>query len=308
MRPLTTTALAHCPKLTSVGSLDSAMAIGYIKSKIDESHTGYFGLKKCFWGIEAHWDIHYGCAKYNNFKTIFPELIKTAVSCCPFVEELHLQVLHKDCLQHLRGLKRLNFLYLQWPFCEDFEINECLSSLGEIRHQLKHFVIKCMDPYTRYLSFPLNVVFDKCENLETLGVISYSAVNLPLKMDPSFCRLKSICFRTKSDYLGQILRYCDGLTYLLLIGEFRVDESELQENLSHVSALKLRTLCIHSPYFSKNAMRMVFEKAPNLERVIFRFRTESGESFLRELGRSDAFYDLLMNEERFPPELQPCVF
>ncbi|GIX73807.1 uncharacterized protein CDAR_106801 [Caerostris darwini] len=170
MHPLTTIALAHCPKLTSVGSLDSAIAIGYIKSKIDESRTGYFGLKKCFWGIEAHWDINdLSSAKYNYFKAIFPELIKTAVSCCPFVEELHLQVLHKDCLQHLRGLKRLNFLYLQWPFCEDFEINECLSSLGEIRHQLKHFVIQRMDPFTRHLSFPLNVIFDKCENLETLG-------------------------------------------------------------------------------------------------------------------------------------------
>ncbi|GIY45790.1 hypothetical protein CEXT_749091 [Caerostris extrusa] len=54
MRPLTAIALAHCPKLTSVGHFDSAMAIDFIKSKTDKSHAGSFRLKKCFWGMEAH--------------------------------------------------------------------------------------------------------------------------------------------------------------------------------------------------------------------------------------------------------------
>ncbi|GIX72943.1 uncharacterized protein CEXT_347241 [Caerostris extrusa] len=229
MHPFTAIALAHCPKLTSVGHFDSAMAIDFIKSKERQ--------KSCS----------------------FPELINTAVSCCPFVEELILQVLNKDCLQHLR---RLNFLYLERTFCEDFEINECLSSLGEIRHQLKHFVINGLDPMTTYRRFPLNVV---SENLETLGALDDSLVNLLLKINTSFRRLKRICIFTRLDYLGQILRCCDNLTYLLIVGSF-IDESELQENLSYISALKLQTLGIKSGYFSKTAMKMVFEKASNLEK------------------------------------------
>ncbi|GIZ03867.1 hypothetical protein CEXT_343581 [Caerostris extrusa] len=187
----------------------------------------------------------------SNLKSIFPELINTAVSSCPFVEELSLQVLHKDCLQHLRRLKRLNSLCLDYAYCEDFDLEECFSSLGEIRHQLKHIVIKRNDPMGAYHRFPLNVVIDNCENLETLGVLELTEINLPLKMNTRFRRLKRICISMTSDYLGQILLYCDDLTYLLIVGEFRVDESELRENLSHISALKLQTLGIRSPYFTK---------------------------------------------------------
>ncbi|GIX98781.1 hypothetical protein CEXT_311111 [Caerostris extrusa] len=69
------------------------------------------------------------------------------------MEELILQVLHKDCLQHLRRLKRLNSLVL-----------ECT-----------------LVPLNTDRRFPLNVVIDKCENLETLGVLELKAINLPLK-------------------------------------------------------------------------------------------------------------------------------
>ncbi|GIY87575.1 hypothetical protein CEXT_298251 [Caerostris extrusa] len=94
---------------------------------------------------------------------------------------------------------------------------------------------------TTYRRFPLNVV---SENLETLGALDYSLVNLPLKINTSFRRLKRICIFTRLDYLGQILQYCDNLTYLLIVGSFIVDESELQENLSYISALKLQTLVV----------------------------------------------------------------
>ncbi|GIX99516.1 uncharacterized protein CDAR_104461 [Caerostris darwini] len=308
IRPLIAIALAHCPKLTSVGSLDSAMAIDFVKSKLDESHTGCLRLKTCFWGFEGNCQSFLRRREMLNLKSIFPELINTAVSRCPFVEELILQVLHKDCLQHLRRLKRLSFLCLDYEYCEDFDLVECFSSLGEIRHQLKHFLIKRNDSMGAYHKFPLNVVIDNCENLETLGVLELSAIDLPLETNTRFRRLKRICISMTSDYLGQILRYCDDLTYLVIVGEFRVDESELQENLSHVSALKLQTLGVRSPYFTRNAMRMVFEKAPNLERVCFSLRMESGQTLLRELGRSIFFYDELLIENCFPPELQRCIF
>ncbi|GIY58815.1 uncharacterized protein CDAR_227581 [Caerostris darwini] len=317
MRALTAIALAHCPKLTSVGHFDSAMAIDFIKAKTDKSPTGCFNLKKCFWGIEAplhsslRWD-----EMFNNLKYSFPELINTAVSSCPFVEELILQVLNEDCLQHLRRLKRLNSLVLYYPFCPDFDIEECFSSLGEIRHQLKHFVIKSIDPSNRDHRFPLNVVIDKCENLETLGVMDCSEMNVPLKMNTSFRRLKSISIEIDLDCLGQILRYCDNLTYLLIVGKFIVDESELRENLSHTSALKLQTLGIHCRRFSKNAIKMVFEKAPNLERVCCMLGRRDVSSFGKELGRTSSVnksavlaYDAIRCfAERFPHRFNELNF
>ncbi|GIY25489.1 uncharacterized protein CEXT_671031 [Caerostris extrusa] len=251
MHQLAAIALAHCPKLTSVGHFNSAMAIDFLKSKTNKSHTGCFRLKKCFWGFGARCESPFRLNKVLNLKSSFPELIKTAVSCCPFVEELILQVVNKDCLQHLRRLKRLNSLVLECSYCEDFEIDECLSSLGEITHQLKHFVIKGINRFTIGSSLPLNVVSDNCGNLETLGVLDNSAIIFPLKIYASFRFLKRIFFITSLDYLGQILRYCDNLTYLVMIGHFTVDESELRKNLSHTSALKLQTLGINSPYFSK---------------------------------------------------------
>ncbi|GIX96183.1 hypothetical protein CEXT_585461 [Caerostris extrusa] len=211
------------------------------------------------------------------------------------------------CLQHLRRLKRLNSLSLDYAYCEDFDLEECFSSLGEIRHQLKHLVIKRNDSMAAYHRFPLNVVIDNCENLETLGILKLSAINLPLKMNTSFRRLKRICISMTSDCLGQVLRYCDDLTYLLIVGEFRVDESELQENLSHTSALKLQTLAIKSRYFTRNAMRMVLEKAPNLEKVCFSLDTESGQSLLRELGRSIVFYDEFLNERILNNDAISCL-
>ncbi|GIX93765.1 uncharacterized protein CDAR_606331 [Caerostris darwini] len=294
MHPVTAIALAHCPKLTSVGYFNSAMAIEFLNSKTNKSHTGCFRLKKCFWGLGASCESPYRLNELLNLKSNFPELIKTAVSCCPFVEELILQVINKDCLQHLRRLKRLNSLVLECAYYDDFEIDECLSLLGEIRHQLKHFVIKGIDRFTIGRSLPLNVVSDNCENLQTLAVLDNSAIIFPLKVKASFRFLKRICFVTSLDYLGQILRYCDNLTYLLMIGHFVVDESELRENLSHTSALKLQTLGINSPYFSEIAMRMVFEKAPNLEKVCFCLERECVSSLFKELGRSIVFDDKLL--------------
>ncbi|GIX99520.1 uncharacterized protein CDAR_104501 [Caerostris darwini] len=294
MHQLAAMALAHCPKLTSVGHFNSARAIDFLKSKTNESHIGCFRLKKCFWGFGARCDAAFSLNKVLNWKSSFPELIKTAVSCCPFVEELILQVVNKDCLQHLRRLKRLNSLVLECAYCDDLDIHECLSSLGEIRHQLKHFVIKGINRFTIGRSLTLNVVSDNCENLETLAVLDNSAIIFPLKINASFRFLKRICFVTTLDYLGQILRYCDNLTYLLMIGHFIVDESELRENLSHTSALKLQTLGINSPYFSKNAMRMLLVKAPNLEKVCFCLERECVSSLFKELDRSIDFDDTLL--------------
>ncbi|GIY87577.1 uncharacterized protein CEXT_298261 [Caerostris extrusa] len=308
MHPFTAIALAYCPKLTSVGYFNSAMAIDFLKSETNKSHTDCFRLKKCFWGFGANCESLYRLNELLNVKSSFPELIKTAVSCYPFVEELILQVVNKDCLQHLRRLKRLNSLVLDFAYCDNFEIDECLSSLGEIRHQLKHFVIKGIDRFTRGRSLSLNVVSDNCENLETLAVLDNSEIIFPLKVNASFRFLKRICFVTSLDYLGQILRYCDHLTYLLMIGHFTVDESQLRKNLSHTYALKLQTLGINSPNFSKNAMRMVFVKAPDLEKVCFCLERECVSSLFKELGRSTVFDDKLFREDYFPPELQPCVF
>ncbi|GIX99500.1 uncharacterized protein CDAR_104381 [Caerostris darwini] len=307
MRPLTAIALDHCPKLTSVGHFDSASAIDFIEAKVNKSHTGYFNLKKCFWGNEIDRESPYERNEMQNLQSSFPELINTAVSRCPFVEELILQVLHKDCLQHLRRLKRLKSLVLGCAYCDDLDVDECFSSLGEIRHQLKHFVIKRIDPSNTDCRFPLNVVIDNCENLETLGVVELTEINLPLKMNTSFRRLKRISIKMKLDYLGQILRFCDNLTYLLVFSHDMINESELQENLSHISALKLQTLGIQSRFFPKNAMRMVLEIAPNLERVSFFGKIEC-VSLFKELGRSIVFDDKLLHEDYFPPELQPCLF
>ncbi|GIY67456.1 uncharacterized protein CDAR_522871 [Caerostris darwini] len=302
IRPLIATALDHCPKLTSVGHFDSAMAIDYIKIK---SHIRYLNLKKCFWGIQVGCDSAYKQKEIQYLKHRFPELINTAVFHCPFVEELSLQVLHKDCLQHLRRLKRLNSLVLECTFCNDLAVDECFSSLGEIRHQLKHLVIHSPNVNRR---FPLNVVINNCENLETLGVLELTAIDFPLRTNTRFRRLKRISIKMNLNYLGEILRYCDNLTYLLLFGHCVINESELLVNLSNVSALKLQTLGIQSRFFSENAVKMVLETAPNLERVSF-FHKRECVSLLKELGSSIVFdYKLLRDENYFPPELQPCIF
>ncbi|GIX98779.1 hypothetical protein CEXT_311091 [Caerostris extrusa] len=86
-----------------------------------------------------------------------------------------------------------------------------------------------------------------------------------------------------------------------------INESELQENLSHISAFKLQTLGIQSQFFPKNAMKIVLEIAPNLERVSF-FGKNDCVSLFKELGRSIVFDDKLLHENYFPPELQPCSF
>ncbi|GIX98780.1 uncharacterized protein CEXT_311101 [Caerostris extrusa] len=204
MSPLTAIALDHCPKLISVGHFDSARAIDFIEAKANKSHTGYFNLKKCFWGNETVCKSPYERNQMQNLQSSFPEIINTAVSRCPFVEELSLQVLHKDCLQHLRRLKRLNSLVLECSYCDDLDVDECFSSLGEIRHQLKHFVIQRIDPLNRNRRFPLNVVIDNCKNLETLGGLELTQINLPLKMNTSFRRLKRISIKMNLNYLGQI--------------------------------------------------------------------------------------------------------
>ncbi|GIY53298.1 hypothetical protein CEXT_670971 [Caerostris extrusa] len=195
-------------------------------------------LQICLATTDPGCDSRYKRKEIQYLKYRFPELINTAVFHCPLVEELSLQVLHKDCLQHLRRLKRLNSLVLECTFCDDLGVDECFSLLGEIRHQLKHLVINSSNINRR---FPLNVVIDNCENLETLGVLELTAINLPLRTNTRFRRLKRISIEMNLNYLGEVLRYCDNLTYLLLFGHYMINESELQVNLSNTSALKLQT-------------------------------------------------------------------
>ncbi|GIX99523.1 uncharacterized protein CDAR_104531 [Caerostris darwini] len=304
MHPLTAIALAHCPRLTSVGPLDSAMAIDYIKTK---SRTSYFKLKKCFWGVDASKESSYRWDALRNLGSRFPKLIKTAVSCCPSVEELILQVVNKDCLQHLRRLERLKSLCLDYEYCDDFDIDECLSSLGEIKHQLKHFILREATQVNANRRFPLNVITDSCENLETLAVRQFSVINMPLETNASFRRLKRISILTELDYLSQILRYCDNLTDLILLGPFPIDESEFYETLGQISVLKLQTFGMYAHYFSSDAMRMLLSKAPNLGRICVKMTLEPFSLFLQFCDIVEYDFDLF-DELYFPTEFQKCVF
>ncbi|GIX88234.1 uncharacterized protein CDAR_458521 [Caerostris darwini] len=268
--PIISKILIYCPKLTSVGLFDSSMAIKHLKTK--KNHAENFKLKSCFWGIQLDNISQSTSIKSksikSDYKSNFSEMIRIATTSCPDVEELVIQVFHKDSLQHLTLLKRLNFLCLDFSFCDDFDVDMFISLLCEIGHQLKHLLVKGFAKGVPPVRLQIDDILRYCPNVESLRIHGPSAINHSEETSESLQRLKRLVINCiEFDDLMQILQNCVNLTELFVTFPSRLNESDLIESLPQISLWNLRMLCILGCKFSSTTLKMLLEMFPRLERL-----------------------------------------
>ncbi|GBM75787.1 hypothetical protein AVEN_77156-1 [Araneus ventricosus] len=172
------TILSNCPNLTSVGMNDTSMAISNIAKESELPLR--FQLRKCFWGFQSSITNDstlrsYGKSKAEGISKLRPvisKMIKTAVSVCPYVEELIIDVFDEDCLQYLCELKQLNFLKMNFLHYRCRHKSRLFRFLSYIGSRIKHLSIdNCKH-------LPISAICDYFPNLESLQIIATSKARL----------------------------------------------------------------------------------------------------------------------------------
>ncbi|GIY39027.1 uncharacterized protein CEXT_80031 [Caerostris extrusa] len=234
--PVVAHLLFRCPKLTSVGLLDTSMAITQLLNCLPNP-PARFALRSCFWGISHRFHVEDDKEDYSAaYKTRFPKLIQTSVAMCPFVEKLVMEVIHIDSLKFLPYLSNLTFLNLNFKFCDSFCLPEIITLLSKVGHKLKYLLIeKPLEDF--HLRFPVNVICKHCDNLETFGVFGNSVVEGKQVDYPSLKKLKKLSIlNSDKDSLYYMLKNCVNLEELSLFFAFYLDDYLLGK-------FWLRTLC-----------------------------------------------------------------
>ncbi|CAL1292068.1 unnamed protein product, partial [Larinioides sclopetarius] len=155
--------LVNCPKLVSVGFVDSLEALHHIR-KIRGAYMK-FNLKRCLWGLdESNVPTTERLAKSSSYSKKYPDMIQSAVHMCPTVETLVLNVYHEGALEHLIHLKHLRSLSLKFNYnCAD-NATTLLFLLRRIGPLLEHLSLDMED------AIPAELIREHCFNLKSLQI------------------------------------------------------------------------------------------------------------------------------------------
>ncbi|GBM75798.1 hypothetical protein AVEN_77163-1 [Araneus ventricosus] len=296
------TVLENCPKLTSVGMGDSAVALKFLK----QSNPGGFGLKRCHWGSSFE-------IVSQSVNPDFFDLIRNAVEAFPLVEELDLVVFDDSSLQCLMKLKHLNCLSIHsCDFSETF-LSQFFHMLSRIGHQLRHLFLEDRNYYV-----PIEDILLYCPNLETLRM--EALVAKPRELDYGLLRLKRLLLtRCNKEVLMLLLFNCKDLEELYISNArcLRDDLLELILDANPLSNLKIVSLDYCT--LTEDGLRMIFQSAVSLQTVHFACgvyppRTDYDESvsyLINELNLKIVNYlygDLEEKSEFFRRKFSWCSF
>ncbi|GIY58713.1 uncharacterized protein CDAR_504061 [Caerostris darwini] len=103
------------PKLMSLGNTDSSCAADHIYTTCRRGTVPRFGLKECFWGFNSL--IAFTRRQQIPYSRQYSKFVKSSVALFPLVEKLSIVVYHKNCLEHLKKLKHLCVLEINFNLC-----------------------------------------------------------------------------------------------------------------------------------------------------------------------------------------------
>ncbi|GIY13383.1 hypothetical protein CEXT_759111 [Caerostris extrusa] len=74
---------------------------------------------------------------HSDYVNRYPDIIEKLPLSCPLLEQLIIKVYHRECIPHLRHLRRLNVLSIGF-MCDDEDcVPAFLTLLRDIGHQLR---------------------------------------------------------------------------------------------------------------------------------------------------------------------------
>ncbi|GBM39675.1 hypothetical protein AVEN_104895-1 [Araneus ventricosus] len=256
------TVLLNCPELVSVGMVDSSIAITSIQKKRIEPLE--FRLRRCFWGVAYMRRFRERITlKLVNYRREFSEMIKTAVSSCPHVEELVIDVHDENCLQHLAQLPKLTFLVINFKhyYCNRLQ-DLFLSLFSRIGPQIKHLSIQ------KVKNIPINEICDYCPNLQSLQIMGTITCSEQPKISPSLRNLRRLNISTGDETtLRFLISNCLHLEELFLGTASNVDDEFLRYVLRKNSLSELKVIGISRSKLNKRSLEMLLKSAVSLGKI-----------------------------------------
>ncbi|GBM89573.1 hypothetical protein AVEN_258643-1, partial [Araneus ventricosus] len=209
---------------------------------------------------------------------------------------------HKEALRELKSLKRLTLLRINFRDCNEDFIPEFIDLLQEIGPQLKHLSVLC------HASVPVNVICDKCPQLQSLEISGPSFVMNSAEASSYFplkrLRLKTRCLRVKEEAKKsfQFLRSsCMSLEELFLEHVTFLDDSLLLQIFQLNPLSNLIVVGIYDCYLTGEAYQMFMKKVVSIEIICISSQEEDYFYDRKSLfkipnHRSIAYCDVLEKE------------
>ncbi|GIX75598.1 uncharacterized protein CDAR_101851 [Caerostris darwini] len=281
--------LQNHPKLVSLGNTDSSLTAHHIYTTCRMDTVPRFGLKECFWGFNR------GVEEFNRnqiaYTQQYSEFVKSSVVLFPFVEKLRIAVYHEDCLEHLKRLKHLRVLEINFSLCCGLPAYTAfISLLSEIGPQLKFLLI------VTYSTMPVDVVMKYCSNVVHLDLRCSSIVQGGIETDSkNFRHLKKLMLREMDkESLEYLLRNSLNLKELLLYEALCLDDTLLRKIFKKNSLSQLHTIAVYECRLSREGLKELVQKCANLESVAFHTLDADVTTVAEELKRDiiDSYWDI----------------
>ncbi|GIY27803.1 uncharacterized protein CDAR_318461 [Caerostris darwini] len=257
--------LQNHPKLVTLGYTDSSLAAHHIYTTCKMDTGLRFGLKECFWGFNRYVN-KVNARKQIAYAQQYSEFVKSSVALFPLVEKLHIVVYHKNCLDHLKKLKHLCVLEINFNLCCGLPARTAfISLLSEIGPQLKCLSI------VGHSTMPVDVVMKYCSNVVHLDLCCRAIVQGGIETDSkNFIHLKKLYVREVDEKsLEYLLRYSLNLRELLLADALRLDDTLLHKIFKKNSLSQLNTIAVNECSLSREGLKELIQKCANLENVAF---------------------------------------
>ncbi|GIY50687.1 uncharacterized protein CEXT_188201 [Caerostris extrusa] len=258
--------LQNHPKLVSLGYTDSSWAAHHIYTTCKMGTVPRFGLKECFWGLN-HYVNRFNRRKQIAYTQQYSEFVKSSVALFPLVEKLNIVVYHKNCIEHLKKLRHLCVLNINFNLCRGSPTRTAfISLLSEIGPQLK-----CLSIMVRS-TMPVDVIMKYCPNVVHLDLCCIAVVQGGIKADSkTFRQLKRLrAVVVDEESLKYLLRYSVNLKELLLHDAICLDDTLLHKILKMKSLSKIDTLAVWECRLSREGLKELIQKCVNLENVAFK--------------------------------------
>ncbi|GIX85656.1 uncharacterized protein CDAR_62051 [Caerostris darwini] len=257
--------LQNHPKLVSFGKTDSSWAAHHIYTTCKMT-VPQFGLKECFFGFNRYVN-DFNSTKQIAYTQQYSEFVKSAVVLFPLVEKLRIVVYHKNCLEHLKKLKHLRVLEIDFNLCRGSPARTAfISLLSEIGPQLKCLVI------LGHKSMPVDVVMKYCSNVVHLDLRCSAIVQGGIETDSkNFRQLEKLAlFKVNKESLECLLRNSLNLRELLLVDALCLDDTLLHKIFKKNSLSRVNTIAVKKCRLSREGLKELVQKCGNLETVAFK--------------------------------------
>ncbi|GIY91085.1 uncharacterized protein CDAR_46081 [Caerostris darwini] len=278
------TMLKNHPRLMSLGQSDSSWAAHHIGNNSKRDAHPQYGLRKCFWGFSiAVEDNPEQIAAYN---LMFPEVIRSSILIFPLVVELHIVVRHENCLEHLKNLKHLGSLSINFEFCSDnysSALSKLLSLLSAIGPKLK--ILELL----QFHNVPVNIIFRHCPDLEFFQLYGAAIICGSVKTVYEFKNLKTLFVeRMDAMSLQYLLRNSRDLRILYLEEASCLNDLLMEDiiNGNPLAFYYLDKICVEECSLSRRGLKIFLENAENLTMAGFECYDADLSILVEELNRN----------------------